>query len=276
VAFIPIYDGTPRIHTSRPWVSYLIIVICTWVFFRQVSGDHLHFLEMVVSYGVVPAVITGDLGPFPGAPIPPWLTLATSMFLHGDWWHLVGNMLFLFVFGDNVEDSMGHRRFVVFYFLCGVGAAIAHVLFDPSSGNPVIGASGAISGVLGAYLLLHPRARVIVLVGILPLALPAALLLIVWIGLQVFAALAQQTGAAQPIAWWAHIGGFVLGMALITLFKYPTVPLGGVGEFRHGIRLRERGGEPEPDEAPFWDEEAEKDDDTGPGQDGPGRSGPWG
>jgi len=168
--------------------------------------------------------------------IPVGATLVTSMFLHADWLHLGGNMLFLWVFGDNVEDAMGHVKFLVFYILCGVAAALAHAVSDPTSVNPMIGASGAVSGVLGAYLLLHPRVRVIVLLFYrLPLPLPAFVVLGGWIALQVYsiysgASLPHSEGAS--VAFWAHVGGFATGMMLITFMRRPGVRLFDSGRNR--------------------------------------------
>lgn len=153
------------------------------------------------------------------------LTPLTSMFLHGSWGHLLGNGLFLWVFGDNVEDRMGRLRFLLFYLVCGLGAALAHILVDPSSPVPTVGASGAISGVLGAYLMLFPRARVnmlfIFLVFLRVIPLPAWLVLLWWFGFQVLAGLPQLTQVTEPsggVAFWAHIGGFLLGVLLVRFF----------------------------------------------------------
>jgi membrane associated rhomboid family serine protease len=158
------------------------------------------------------------------------------MFLHGGFGHLIGNMLFLGIFGDNIEDAMGHKRFVAFYLLCGIAAALTHVFIATDITKPMIGASGAVSGVLGAYLLLHPKAWVTFLIGIFPLTLPAWLLLGGWFGLQFFSALGESGG----VAWWAHVGGFVAGMALIVPFRHHTIPLGGGDKQPKGIRLKRR------------------------------------
>jgi len=149
------------------------------------------------------------------------------MFMHGGWMHLLGNMLYMWIFADNVEDSMGHGRFVVFYLLCGIAAALAQALPDPSSQVPMVGASGAISGVLGAYLLLYPHARVLVIVPIgfaYATRLPASIVLALWFGLQLLNELVAPPGAAG-VAFRAHLGGFVAGVALIPLFKHRDLPL---------------------------------------------------
>jgi membrane associated rhomboid family serine protease len=151
------------------------------------------------------------------------------MFMHGGWMHLLGNLLFLWIYGDNVEDAMGHWRFLAFYLLCGVAAILAQALSDPNSPYPIIGASGAISGVLGAYLLLFPRARVLTLV-LLPfffttLRMPAMLLLLLWFAVQLISDLAVPDGGAS-VAFRAHIGGFLTGMLLVPLLKRRDVSLG--------------------------------------------------
>jgi membrane associated rhomboid family serine protease len=150
------------------------------------------------------------------------------MFMHGGWMHLIGNMLYLWIFGNNIEDSMGHARFIVFYLLCGVIAVVAHSIPDPASTTPLIGASGALAGVLGAYLLLYPHAKVLVAIPIVvfihTVRLPAGVVLGFWFILQIFnsAAAGDQAGG---VAWGAHIGGFIAGMALIPFFKDKKVKL---------------------------------------------------
>jgi len=150
----------------------------------------------------------------------------TSMFLHGSWMHLIGNMWFLWVFGDNIEDSMGPARFAIFYLISGIGAALLQVIFNPASGIPMVGASGAISGVMGAYLILYPRVRVFCLLVlgffVTSIALPAWTMLLYWAAIQLvsglFGLLAQEGGG---VAFWAHVGGFVAGVVLIKLFARP-------------------------------------------------------
>jgi membrane associated rhomboid family serine protease len=154
--------------------------------------------------------------------VSPWMTIFTSMFMHGGWMHLIGNMLYLWIFGDNVEDAMGHGRFVAFYLLCGAAAVFAQALPEPSSTVPMVGASGAISGVLGAYLLLYPHARVLVVIPfgfyLHPMRIPAGLVLVLWFGLQLLSNLMAQPGQGG-VAFRAHIGGFIAGMILIPIFK---------------------------------------------------------
>ncbi len=236
--FIPLYDRNPHIRIERPYATYGIMVLCVFVFLYQVSEGSRFFQQSVFAYGAVPALVFGKLQAEPWM-VNPWLSLLTASFLHGSWWHLIANMLFLRVFGDNVEDAMGHGRFLAFYLICGVGAILGHTIAQPDSMVPVVGASGAISGVMGAYLLLHPRSSILTLIGWIPIPLPAWLLLIVWIGFQMLSA-AAAAGSAGGVAWWAHIGGFFLGMALTPFFKRGTAPYGGIHGIKKGIRLRRR------------------------------------
>jgi membrane associated rhomboid family serine protease len=224
---IPLHDDNPT--TLQPVVTIAFIVLCSLVFLWQLSLGAEGFRAAVMSLGVIPATLLGDQTLPPQlAVVPPALTVLTSQFLHGSWMHLLGNMLYLWIFGNNVEDAMGHVRFAIFYLLCGVAAALAQALPDPDSPLPMIGASGAISGVLGAYLLLYPQARVLVL---LPLGfysrlvqLPAMAVLGFWFALQlVSGALADPR--AGGVAFGAHVGGFVAGMALLPLFKQRHVRL---------------------------------------------------
>jgi membrane associated rhomboid family serine protease len=155
--------------------------------------------------------------------VPERLTLISYMFFHGDILHLAGNMLFLWVFGDNVEDAMGHVRFLVFYLACGVIAGLTHAWMVPDSDSPLIGASGAVAGVIAAYLMLHPRVRVWVLaLKAIPLRISAAFALGLWILIQVVMVLLPQVG---PVAWWAHIGGLVAGAVLVVFMRRSGVPL---------------------------------------------------
>jgi membrane associated rhomboid family serine protease len=231
---IPLDDDNPT--TSKPYVTVGIIVACTLVYIWQ------HWLLPAVEtqtvayvFGLVPAVLTNaEFLPTEVAQVPPFFTVFTSMFLHAGFWHLAGNMLYLWIFGNNIEDAMGHVRFFAFYLLCGAAAVVAQVLPDPASTIPMVGASGAISGVLGAYMLLFPRARVLlgVPLGFLILQIgryPAVWVLLVWFGMQLIMgsiAAAQAPGDTQGgIAFGAHIGGFIAGCALVTVFKRRDVPL---------------------------------------------------
>ncbi len=223
---IPIKDDNPSRIT--PLVSYALVGACALTFLWQLSlGPRGQ--AVVYALGVIPAVLLGNAQLPPGVElVSPWVSVFTSMFLHGGWMHLLGNMLYLWIFGDNVEDSMGHARFVIFYLLCGVAAVFAQALPNPASEVPMIGASGAISGVLGAYLLLFPHARVLVLI---PLGfimhsarLPAGWVLALWFGMQLLSSVLQGDAGAG-VAFRAHVGGFVAGMLLIPLFKHREVSL---------------------------------------------------
>lgn len=231
---LPIKDSNPLRVIAFQLVTAMIIVLCIVVFLWQATLPEPEAIAAAYSYGMIPAVLFDTLRLPPNlAVIPSEATIITSMFMHADWLHLGGNMLYLWVFGDNIEDSMGHVRFVIFYLLCGIAAALTYGLMDPESAIPLVGASGAISGVLGAYLLLHPRARVITLVlPWLPLPLPAYIVLGCWILLQIFSAWA---GDAMPAgggtAWWAHIGGFVAGALLIVPMRRKGVRLFDMGRY---------------------------------------------
>ncbi len=222
---IPLRDDNPT--TIQPLVTIALIVLSSLIFLWQLSLGSRGFEAAVVSLGVIPATLFGEKTLPPElALIPPTMTVFTSMFLHGSWMHLVGNMLYLWIFGNNVEDAMGHVRFVIFYLLCGIVAVLAQSLPNMASTLPMIGASGAISGVLGAYLLLYPHARVLVLI---PLGfytqlvhLPAMAVLGFWFVLQLIST-ALSDPQAGGVAFGAHIGGFVAGMALLPLFKYRRV-----------------------------------------------------
>ena len=235
--FLPIGDENPRILIDKPVVTWGVIAGCVMVFLLQLSLDANAAHRAALSFGLIPGVLTGDAELRPDlAVIPAWMTILTSMFMHGGFGHLLSNMLFLTIFGDNVEDAMGHRRFVVFYLVCGAVAAMTHVMVAPTATTPMIGASGAVSGVLGAYLLLHPKASVTFLVVIFPFTLPAWILLGGWFIIQFFSAL----GGGGGVAWWAHVGGFVAGVVLVSSFRHHTIPLGGGGRQPKGVRLKRR------------------------------------
>ena len=218
---LPLYDDNPR--TSVPLVTYGLIAACTLVFLWQQSLPPRAAQELALAYGSVPSVLFGTRALPPQLQlVPPWVTLFTSMFLHGGWLHLLGNMLYLWLFGRGVESAMGATRYLLFYLLCGVAAALTQAFADPAADVPMIGASGAIAGTLGAYLVLHPRANVVMFVWIFVfvrlIAVPAVIVLGLWFLLQLLNALGSAAG--EPgVAFWAHVGGFVLGMALVALFR---------------------------------------------------------
>jgi len=230
---IPLHDDNP---TERfPFVTILFIVMCTAVFLYQNSLPENLGNIFVFQYGAIPAVLfgSGSLPEEASVAIPVGLTLVTSMFLHGGWMHLLGNMLYLWIFGNNIEDVMGHAKYVVFYVLCGVLAALSHAVTDPGSQIPMVGASGAISAVLGAYLLLFPRAHVLVLLpGVGMTHVPAGVVLGMWFVTQLVSGGMSVGATGGGVAFFAHIGGFVAGMALVGLFKRPEVPFFAPGRFR--------------------------------------------
>jgi membrane associated rhomboid family serine protease len=225
--FLPLYDDAPR--RQVPVVTIGLISTCAAVFLWQLSlgprGEH----NVALAYGMIPSVLFG-LATLPPSlqRVPEWATLVTSMFLHGGWLHLLGNMLYLWLFGKGVEGALGSVRYLAFYLLCGIAAALTQAFTSPSAGIPMIGASGAIAGTLGAYLLLNPRGNVVVFVWIFIfvrlVTVPAVLLLGLWFLLQVMGALAVETN--EPgVAVWAHVGGFITGMALVPLFRRRGVGL---------------------------------------------------
>jgi len=209
---IPLHDDNPRVMI--PWVNFSLITVNVLVFLHEfrLEGDALN--EFIRAYGAIPQhLVAGQT----------FLPLLTSMFLHGGIVHLLSNMLYLYIFGDNIEGLMGHGRYLIFYLLCGVGAAASHIFIDPMSQTPMVGASGAISGVLGAYLLKFPRARVLILFWIFILTtvrVPALVVLGLWFVMQLTNGLAtlglQTTGG---VAWFAHIGGFIVGFLLVNMFQ---------------------------------------------------------
>jgi membrane associated rhomboid family serine protease len=224
---IPLRDDNPSFRPQIMTVSFIVVCVLVWLW--QLSFGAQGGQRIVYALGVVPASLLGQQQLPPELSlVAPWMTMFTSMFMHGGWMHLIGNMLYLWVFGDNVEDAMGHGRFVAFYLLCGVAAVLAQALPDPSSTIPMVGASGAISGVLGAYLLLYPHARVLVAIPLgfflHTMRIPAGLVLVLWFGLQLFSSAMAQPGQGG-VAFRAHIGGFIAGMILIPLFKQRRVRL---------------------------------------------------
>ncbi|MDH3734816.1 MAG: rhomboid family intramembrane serine protease [Gemmatimonadota bacterium] len=227
----PLRDENPTELT--PFVTMAIIAanVIVWISV-QAMGSGVAFVDSVCVYGAIPGELTGRLPVGQGVDLGGytctvgglgWQTVLTSMFMHGGWMHLVGNMWFLWVFGNNIEDSMGHVRFVVFYLLTGGLASAAHIVADPSSAIPVVGASGAISGIMGAYLVLYPRVRIqtlfilIVFIRIIPVR--AWVMLGYWFFIQIVSGAATLGIRGGGVAFWAHVGGFVAGLVLIKPFE---------------------------------------------------------
>lgn len=231
---IPISDENPTLRTPVVTYALLAAIVATWVFVQGAGLEQFRLAATVCNYGLVPAELTHTRPIGFSVPIGPGvsclvdnelinvLTPLTSMFLHGSWAHLLGNALFFWVFGNNIEDSMGRGRFLVFYLLCGVIAAGVQTLVDPASPVPTVGASGAISGVLGAYLVLYPHVRVRMLFIFFVIPVRAWIVLLWWFGWQVLSGLPQLMSLDREIsggvAVWAHVGGFVAGVLLVRLF----------------------------------------------------------
>ena len=224
--FVPIWDMNNLKSVKFQYVTVGLIVLNTLIYF--VFETHL-VLHSPASFVDALAFKPRDVASLHAlmAHVPEQFRLLTYMFVHGSIWHLLGNMVFLFVFGDNVEDALGHVRFIVFYLLCGVIAAVVHSAVTVSPDVPLIGASGAIAGVIGAYVVLHPNVRVWVLfpvpvVSFLPLRFSAAFVIGMWIMYQIASGILL---TAEATAWWAHVGGFFAGVLLIVIMRRPGVPL---------------------------------------------------
>lgn len=219
---IPLRDENPTEIVPFVTVLFISLNVASWILL-QGAGTQQALKASVYVFGTVPCEVTGvcarqGLG---------WGSIFTSMFMHGSWEHLLGNMLFLWVFGNNIEDSMGHFRFVVFYFACGIAAALAHIFLSPASPIPAMGASGAISGVMGAYIVLYPRVRVRTWIPPFFLVdLKAVFLLAYWFLIQLATGVftfGPEAGEQGGVAVWAHVGGFVAGVLLIRVFEKPRL-----------------------------------------------------
>ena len=218
---IPLKDDNPI--SGRPVVTYFLIGICVVIFLMQLGSQSYKTGQIFYSYGLIPSVLMGhDQLPMDLYAVPAYLTIFTSMFMHGGFMHLIGNMLYMWIFADNIEDSLGHKKFIIFYILSGIGAAAAQILMDTHSQVPMVGASGAIGGVLGAYLINHPNARVLVLIpfGFFSqlIKIKALYVLGFWFVLQ-FINSAMMSSQGGGVAYAAHIGGFVSGVVLILFFN---------------------------------------------------------
>jgi membrane associated rhomboid family serine protease len=244
----PLYDENPHFLTPVTTLAIIAANALAWALVQGL-GSHAALASSVCELGLVPGELLQRLPAGTAVPLgdgqscittahPEWVTLVTSMFLHGGWMHLIGNMWFLWIFGNNVEDSMGHARFALFYLLCGLAAAALQIAFQPASGVPMVGASGAIGGVMGAYVVLYPRVRVHtgVFLGfyIARFSVSAGFMLGYWFMLQILGgALSFGRAEGGGVAFWAHVGGFVAGVALVVLFRRPELlrrhPVHGFG-----------------------------------------------
>jgi membrane associated rhomboid family serine protease len=232
----PLRDDNPTVLPPIFTFGLILTFVAVWIYVQGAGLSASALGGSICTLGAIPAELTG--APAGGGPCPPggltWEALVTSVFLHGSWLHLIGNMWFLWIFGNNVEDSMGHLRFLVFFLLTGVAAALAHVLLNPTSTVPMVGASGAISAIMGAYVVMYPRARIHTLffflffIRVIPL--PAWLMLGYWLLIQVVSHASLPT-AGGGVAYAAHIGGFVAGVVLIFLFRNRKL----VGAKRSGV-----------------------------------------
>ena len=214
---IPLKDDNPT--STVPYVNTGIIALNVLVFIYSLTLGNGAVERFVYHYSAVPALLFGE----PGPPAGVYLTLVTSMFLHGGFLHIAGNMLFLWIFGDNVEDALGHVKYVFFYLACGIIAALAHGLTNPGSRLPMLGASGAISGVLGAYIILYPRAKVWTFFFFIffwqVVKVPAVFIIGLWIIVQVLNGLTTYGQSTGGVAWFAHVGGFAAGIVLILFMR---------------------------------------------------------
>ncbi len=246
----PYKDENDTILTPFVTVGIIGANVLVWIFIQGL-GSEPGLTRSVCELGLIPGELLGHVPAGTRVPLGPrascvlggsdtWLTPVSSMFLHGGWFHLIGNMWFLWVFGNNVEDSMGHIRFVVFYVLCGLAAAALQVAVNPASRIPMVGASGAIGGVMGAYIVLYPRVRVHMLVFlgffVTTIAVPAFVMLGYWFLLQLLGGIPSLAGDGGGVAFWAHVGGFAAGAGLIVMFRNPTL----IAQHTHQRRPRRR------------------------------------
>jgi membrane associated rhomboid family serine protease len=223
--FLPLHDDAPLRHIRRPIATWGLIGLNVLIWALGALGLFGDLARLDTSLGVIPAVVTGRASLSPDLRIAPvWATFLISPFLHANFIHLIGNMAFLHVFGDNVEDALGSARFVLFWLLCAAAGVGAYVASAPDAEAPLIGASGAVSGVIASYLLFHPNVRVFGLVfNVVPVRVSALWIIGAWISLQVGAALLARGG---DVGWWAHVGGVAAGLALTPLMRRPGAPFG--------------------------------------------------
>jgi membrane associated rhomboid family serine protease len=245
----PYRDENPTLRTPVVTVGIIALNVLVWLFVQQMGTDPA-LTRSICEFGLIPGEFLGTIRAGTEVPVgpgatcvlgvgPTWVTPFTSMFLHGGWLHLLGNMWFLWLFGNNVEDSMGRGRYALFYLLSGLGAAATQALLSPTSPVPMVGASGAISGVMGAYVVLYPTVRVhmlvVLIVFVTRIVVPAYLMLGYWFLIQLLQG-AASAGSNGGVAFWAHVGGFVAGAGLIFLFRDPAL----VGEHRRLARVYSR------------------------------------
>ena len=230
----PLRDDNPTVRATLATGVLIAANALVWVFVQGLGGEPA-LVRSVCELGAIPAELLGSLPPGTAVPLGPgmacvleqprWETVLSSMFLHGGWFHIIGNLWFLYIFGDNVEDSMGPLRFVAFYLLCGVAAALTQVFSNPASAVPMVGASGAIGGVMGAYAVLYPKAPVhmLVILGfyVTRVVVPAYLMLGYWFLLQVLGGIPSLASDVGGVAFWAHVGGFLAGVLLVPWFRVP-------------------------------------------------------
>jgi membrane associated rhomboid family serine protease len=223
--FIPLYDENRLRYLKRPYVNYSIIAVTAIAFFLTGGFDTAAVEHAAIGLGLIPSIVNDiEELPLEYVVVPENVTYITYALLHGDIFHLLGNLAFLWVFGDNVEDALGHIRYLVFYVVCAAGAGLVFVYMFPESPGPLVGCSGAVAGVVGAYLILHPRVRLWVLVfGRIPIGLSAMWLIGAWCLFQVYNVLVAAED--DPIAWWAHIGGLVIGALLVIVMRRRGIPL---------------------------------------------------
>jgi len=212
---IPLKDDNPT--SNKPIITYFLIGTCILIFLIQITSQSYRSGQLFYSYGLIPSVLMGNNQlPMDLYAVPAYVTIFTSMFMHGGFMHLIGNMLYMWIFADNIEDSLGPKKFIVFYLLSGIGAAMTQVLIDTHSQTPMIGASGAIGGILGAYLINHPNARVLVLI---PFGFFSQLIKIRALYVLGFWFILQFISSGGGVAYAAHIGGFISGIILILFFN---------------------------------------------------------
>ena len=225
--FLPLFDENPS--KNVPLVTWFFIGLCFIIFFYQYNLTNYLELKFIYKYSFIPFFFNDFNNENPVSFLNPYLTLVTSAFLHAGWMHILGNMLYLWIFGDNVEDSMGSVKFFVFYLLCAIGGSLLQYFSNPTSDIPIVGASGAIAGVLGSYLILYPKANIKVFMWVIiiirTINVPAWIVLSVWILGQFFSVSAGSSSGGGGVAYFAHIGGFITGMALTPLMRKKGTPL---------------------------------------------------